>query len=214
LIIGGVLGGLLLLGLVVLSIVMINAQADRDVDRQVGQQVDPLPRNNEQFPPVPQDLGPREAQTQILGGAFDPTFKDRGPGDGLLVGLDVGLGKFLNLDVVKAVQPRYRTGQGEVAGEKYGTDFSHLVSVKARPGYAVGAINVKAGLLVNGFSVTFMRVKGAVLDPADSYESAWIGDKTGGSGPTVLGGDGAPIVGIIGKRNARDCNGLGLLKKI
>jgi hypothetical protein len=92
--------------------------------------------------------------------------------------------------------------------------FTKVVSVKAKPGYAVGAINVKAGLVVNGFSVTFMRIRGNTLDPADSYSSAWIGDKTGGTGPRVLGGDGTPIIGIIGRRSASDCNGLGLVKKV
>jgi hypothetical protein len=66
--------------------------------------------------------------------------------------------------------------------------------------------------LLNGFSTTFKRVKGASLDPADAYANPWIGDKMGGNGPILLAGDGTPIVGVIGKRNARDCNGIGLLK--
>ncbi|MBI1830708.1 MAG: hypothetical protein HYR84_04570 [Planctomycetes bacterium] len=85
--------------------------------------------------------------------------------------------------------------------------------MRARPGYAVAALNVKAGLVVNGFSVTFMRINGPALDPTDAYSSAWIGDKTGGNGPTLLAGDGTRIVGVIGTRNVNDCTGIGLLKK-
>ena len=51
-------------------------------------------------------------------------------------------------------------------------------------GYDLQRLNVKAGLVVNGFSITFMRIKGNALDPSDLYSSTWIGDKTGGSGPT------------------------------
>lgn len=214
----GVAGFLILGGLFACATVMLVIQEFWNAGGGHGHEGPPPPPGNVQVPPPPdpiaEDLGPKAAQTEIHGGAFDPTFRDQAPDGGMLVGLDVGLGKFLNLDVVKSVQPIYRTAKGEVAGRKFGTDFSQVHQVRAKAGYAVGGINVKAGLLVNGFSVKFMRVKGNALDPADSYTSPWIGDQTGGNGPTLLGGDGKLIVGIIGKRNARDCNGLGLLKKL
>jgi len=56
-----------------------------------------------------------------------------------------------------------------------------------------------------------MRVKDGRLDPADSYQSDRIGG-TGG-GQTVLGGAGAPVIGIVGKTNTRDCLGIGLVLK-
>ncbi len=207
----GVSGTLCLVGFCVLSVAM-SLIADRKGADQAGGD-GPQPKIEILVRPEPEDLGPKEALTDIQGGAFDPTFKDQAPEGGLLVGMDVGLGQFMDIQVIKAIQPKYRTPQGEFAGRKFGTDFSKLVTVKAKEGYAVGALNVKAGLLVNGFSVTFMRVKGARLDVKDAYTSSWIGDKTGGNGPIVLAGDGTPIIGVIGKRNERDCNGLGLLKK-
>ena len=68
-----------------------------------------------------------------------------------------------------------------------------------------------AGLTVDGMSITFMKIApGGILDPNDSYESAWIGGM-GGGGPVRLGGDGTPVIGVIGKSNNADMTGLGLL---
>lgn len=204
-------GGLLLLGLVIFAIVMIALQ---NSDTPNPNQAQGNPPNPEQLvEPAPEDLGPAKSQTPIVGATNDPTFKDEAPPRSVLIGLDVGLADAFGVELVRAIRPRYLTPSGEVAGRNFGTDFRKTVSVKAKQGYAVGALNIKAGLVVNGFSVVFMRQKGNTLDPADSYASEWIGDQTGGNAPVILGGDGALIVGIIGKRNARECNGLGLLKR-
>jgi len=50
------------------------------------------------------------------------------------------------------------------------------------------------------------------LDPADAYESEWVG-YDGNKQPTRLGGDGTPVIGIVGKASERELNGLGLLFK-
>jgi predicted Zn finger-like uncharacterized protein len=148
--------------------------------------------------------------TQIMGGAFDPQFQDEAPPGGVLIGFNVGLGQFINNDIIAAVQPIYRTAAGEVLGKSFGTNFGRVVSVKAKDGYAVGGITAKAGLTCDGFSVTFMRVAGETLNPADAYQSQWIGGRGGGQ-ETFLGGGNRPIVGIVGKANNKDCTGLGLL---
>jgi S1-C subfamily serine protease len=161
------------------------------------------------------EIADKDGKTKILGGAFDPEFKDAAPDGGLLIGLEVGLGKFLDLDIIRAVRPIYRTTKGEVQGKAYGTDFSRPVTVKARAGYAVGAVKAQSGLNFDGFCVTFMRVSGEALDPNDSYESDWVGYKgpqgKGPQGAPELAGDGTPVIGIIGKTNQKDCTGLGLL---
>jgi S1-C subfamily serine protease len=162
--------------------------------------------------PPPAVAEVKDGATRIMGGAFDPQFRDEAPNGGLLIGFDVGLGKFFDNDIIAAVQPFYGTATGEQPGKRYGTNFGRVVTVRAKPGYAVGAITAKAGLTMDGFSVTFMRITGAALDPADSYQSEWIGGK-GGGGETLLGGGGTPIIGIVGKSNNRDCTGIGLLLK-
>lgn len=151
-----------------------------------------------------------DGKTKILGGGFDPEFKDEAPEGGMLIGLEIGLGKFFNNDTIRAVRPIYRTPKGESQGKAYGMDFSRLVTVKAKEGYAVGSITVKAGLGLDGLSVNFLRVVGDGLDPKDAYQSEWVGGKGGGR-ETELG-IGGPVVGIIGKSSAKgDCTGLGLL---
>jgi hypothetical protein len=156
--------------------------------------------------------GAKDAGPKILGGAFDPQFKDQAPDGGLLVGFEIGLGKFINYSIIDSVRPIYRVGDREVLGEQRGTNRSRLVTVKAKPGYAVGAVLAKHGLMFGGMSVVFMRVADGRLDPADRYESDFVGleqDKP----LTKLGGDGTPVVGIVGKSNKKDMTGMGLLFK-
>ncbi|MBN9576981.1 MAG: hypothetical protein J0H26_01320, partial [Alphaproteobacteria bacterium] len=52
-----------------------------------------------------------------------------------------------------------REGGKEVLGEQRGTELNRVVRVVAKPGYAVGAITTKSGLGLDGFSVTFMKVR-------------------------------------------------------
>ena len=55
---------------------------------------------------------------------------------------------------------------------------------------------------MDGMLVIFMRVTpDGKLDPQDSYRSDWVGGKGGGP-ETLLGGDGTPVIGIIGKANS------------
>lgn len=150
--------------------------------------------------------------TRILGGAFDPEFKDEAPDGSLLVGFELGLGKFVNNDTIKAIRPIYRNAKGEeVMGKQFGTKLDRVVSVKAKPGYAVGAISVRAGLGMDAVTVTFMKWGDGKLDPSDFYKSDPVGGK--GGTETVLNGAGVPVVGIVGKSNKEDATGIGLLFK-
>ena len=156
-------------------------------------------------PVRPGDRGPR-----IAGGVFDSEFRDHAPADGLLVGLHVGLGKFVNNDVVKAIRPIYRAGDKDTNGAPYGTSTT-VVKVLAKPGYAVGALSLKTGLGIDGLSVTFMKIVDGKLDPKDSYESEWIGTDEKKAASKL--GDGTPVIGLAGRANDKDMTGLGLLFK-
>jgi hypothetical protein len=148
--------------------------------------------------------------TQILGGVFDPEYYDVGPKGSLLVGLEIGLGVFIDYDVVHAFRPIYRGSGKETLGKQQGTELNRVVKVVAKEGYAVGAVKIKAGLTVDSMIVTFMKVADGKLDPSDSYESEKVGGP-GGGGPTKLGGDGSLVVGIVGKTGQDHATGLGLL---
>jgi len=159
-------------------------------------------------PPAPTVADARKSK--IVGFPFADDFVDEGPPGGLLVGVEVGLGKFLNNDVVHAVRPIYRAGTSESTGTWRGsTDGKEMQRILAKPGYAVGAITVKRGLGVDGFSMTFMRVADGKLDWSEKYDSPWIGGK-GGDAEEKVGGDGRLVVGLIGKTR-NEIRGLGLL---
>jgi hypothetical protein len=143
---------------------------------------------------------------------------------GALIGFDVGVGRFINIDNVYALRAVYMTRLGDVTMNDRGlfhdkhlpknkvikTKVVETVHVRAKAGYAVGGVTVRSGLNINGLSVTFMRIQGRRLDPNQSYESEWVGDRTGG-GEVYLSGDGAPVVGVIGCQDNEKVTALGLV---
>ena len=78
----------------------------------------------------------------------------------------------------------------------------------ARPGYAVGAIHLRQGLLVDAVQLVFQRVEEGRLVADDSYTSDWIGDP-GGGGASTASGQGRPVVGLRGRADARGVQRLG-----
>ncbi|WP_246522955.1 S1C family serine protease [Gemmata palustris] len=150
----------------------------------------------------------------ILGSIeHDPKFKTVGPVGALVVGVEARFGKFGSTDIVRAVRPIYRVNGKEEFGKQFGTDLTGSVTLRAKDGYAVGGISGKAGWWCNGFSLTFMKVKGdGTLDPKDRYESEWVGFNGKGDVTQVMS-DGAPAVGIVGKIVGTETTALGLLFK-
>jgi S1-C subfamily serine protease len=175
----------------------------------------PIPRTPRRT--VVRQTGPKGRGPRIQGGGGDPEFQDPAPVNGLLVGLEIGVGKFFNNDVIKAVRPIFRVKEKDSAGHWHTTTSSDIVKdvvkVVAKPGYAVGAITLRTGLGIDGLSLTFMKINSDDgLDPKDRYESDWIGGM-GGAGPVTVGDGSAPVVGLIGKANSQSATGLGLLYK-
>ena len=128
-------------------------------------------------------------------------FDDVAPQGGWLVGVEVHVTKWLTFDVIGGVRPIFQASGKTLNGAQHGKLTDRVVRAVAKPGYAVGAINVKAGAGVDGLSVTFMKVTAnGGLDTKDSYESEWIGG-LGGGGKTMIGGDGAPVIGLCGRVN-------------
>lgn len=150
---------------------------------------------------------------KIIGGGSSPRFKDLSPEGGLLIGLELGIGRYNGDDVIQAGRAIYRVGGREVLGAPRGTSAARrVVTLRAREGYAVGAITCKHGANFDGCSLTFMRVAAGRLDPRDRYESEWAG-YDGPKQPVRLGGDGAPVVGLVGRATDTQMFGLGPLFK-
>jgi S1-C subfamily serine protease len=155
---------------------------------------------------------PAERRTKIQGGFNDPEFVDQAPEGGLLVGMEVATGKHESGNTMLfAARPLYRVGEREHPGQWHGLpDGKDRTRLVARPGYAVGAIKVKTSAGMDGLSLTFMKVGAGKLDLGDSYESPWTGSPDAASA-IKLGGDGVPVVGLLGKEKESQISGMGLL---
>ncbi|QJX00201.1 S1C family serine protease [Frigoriglobus tundricola] len=157
---------------------------------------------------------PAGRPTAIQGGGGDTEFREVGPEGSLLVGLEVGVGRFFDNPVVSTLRPIFRVDDKDTEGEWHGMPkegtVKETVRVVAKPGYAVAAITAKTGLGMDGLSVTFMKVVDGKFDPRSSYESEWVGGK-GGGGPVTIRTDGPLVIGLIGKARADTVSGVGLL---
>jgi hypothetical protein len=117
---------------------------------------------------------------------------------GILIGFDLHWDGEASC-MIDCMRPIYLTAKGEIQGHRCGA-WPHK-TIKAKPGYAVGGLRYRATnktQLVRGFfqvQVDFMQIDGTRLDPNDSYHEEFgfgpIGEVSG-----VLGGTGAPIVGV------------------
>ena len=144
----------------------------------------------------------------FFGGDRD-RFHDVAPAGGLLVGVKVSYVVKFGGNKTSSVQPIYRVGTKLVDGKRQGTLLGKETKAVAKEGYAVGGINTHTGLSVDGFELVFMKIDGDHLDPADSYNSPWLGDPKGGS-PRNVTSDGKIPVGLQG-RAAKEVNALGLI---
>jgi hypothetical protein len=133
-----------------------------------------------------------------FGAGGNNQFLDTMPGGGVLIGF------FTAEDGAKHVafvQPIYLTAQGEKTGQHYGEVLNEPVQcLKAKRGFAVGALQTRTGAILDGFTCTFMKVEGERLNTfADAYASPWIGGE--GGGPHTSSSMGALVIGIHGSIN-------------
>jgi len=149
-------------------------------------------------------------------------YDDRPVPDALLVGFDVGVGKFLDHDAIYALRPIYRTPRGLIAGADIGqftdrrdgprlrkTKVLRTVQLRARPGLAVGGINLRTGLNISGLALLYMRIEGPRLAGRWSEISDWVGDRTSGEEAEITG-DSLPVVGIFGRQDDEQVKAIGL----
>ncbi|HEY1192207.1 MAG TPA: hypothetical protein VGE74_31570, partial [Gemmata sp.] len=157
------------------------------------------------------------AEAAVIAGEQHPAFKVAGPEGGVLIGLELSIEVAVNEDCINGVRPIYRVVQGgkpEVKfGDHVGAREPRTATLKARDGYAVGAITYKHNRDFDGCSLTFMKVKAdGTLDPKESYDSEWVGWR-GRATEGRIDGEGKPVVGIVGRGNDKEVTGFGLLFK-
>jgi hypothetical protein len=104
----------------------------------------------------------------------------------------------------------YRVGEGEPDKGKKVKCLVHLTpaydknqprygqeALFAKPGYAVGALNVKTKKVVTAVQVVFMKQKpDGTLDPADNYTSKWVGHPEEGDQEGRVSGEGRKVIGM------------------
>jgi hypothetical protein len=162
-------------------------------------------------------------KTKAAGNGGKTAFLDVFQKSGVLIGFDLGLGKFGKAEMIYAFRPLYLTAEGVRTGTEHGlftpgtkngkpirSSVQRTVTIRAKQGYAVGGLTIRAGTAINGLEVRFVRLDGARLNPRDDYVSDWVGDRNGGS-EIILDSKGMPVVGIHGKENEKDCMSLGLV---
>jgi hypothetical protein len=149
-------------------------------------------------------------QTDMVGFTLAPAFEEVPPEGALLIGFEIGLGNVWAPNAINSVRPIFLTAKGEVLGKVYGIPTKTIVTVKARKGYAVGAITVIGALQVDWMKITFMKIDKKVLDTDETYQSDDIGPR-GDRPPKTVGGSGALVVGICGKSNGNPGQALGLV---
>jgi hypothetical protein len=160
----------------------------------------------------------RLQKSTTIGKGGRDTFSETTGQPSVLIGFEFGLGKNFKTEVIYALRAIYLTADGPRLGPAHGvmskTDRSskvtRTVTVQAKAGYAVGGITGRAPRFLNGVSLRFQRIDGTKLDGGDSYQSEWVGDRTGGS-EVSIDTQGLLPVGIHGKTGAVECMSLGLI---
>jgi WD40 repeat protein len=145
-------------------------------------------------------------------GNWTRPYKEIPPSGAILIGLNyttTGNGNYPG-----AVQPIWLTAAGEVKGHAYGRaePGATIHVVKAKPGYAVGAIYTRGGGGFDALQPIFMKIKDGGLDVDDKYEGTYIGG--GGGNEGTFGGDGNFIVGIHGKLDPKKVDQMGCVSVI
>ncbi len=165
-------------------------------------------------PLEPTVFDPTILSTPVAGGAnknWGTPYRDLAPLGAILSGFDYTVGKWNSKPVITSVRPVYfLPGGGKKMGDMHGTATGQSQRLDAKPGYAVGAIQARGGVVIDGFQLVFMKVRGAALDPADSYLSEWLGGTGGGQKRLDAGGQ--PIVGLYGAAG-NEVNALGIFVK-
>jgi serine/threonine protein kinase len=214
-------GGLALLAACLVVLILVLGGSGSSDGERTGDAEEKDGKKKENEPPRPAALDPETVallrnsllngsyvQTEVVGFPHAQDFLELAPGGGLLIGFEFGLGNVWGPSHINSIRPIFLTAKGEVLGEVRGTPTKKMVTVKAKKGYAVAAVEIKAGLQLDSMRITFMRIDKKFLDVDQSYQSEVIGPPAAGK---RIGSTGALVIGICGKSNGQACQALGLV---
>jgi hypothetical protein len=140
----------------------------------------------------------------------DNRFQDVPPEGAILIGFETNVTPFAGQPRVESVRPIFLTQNGETFGPWHGPPAQAPTVVKAKPGYVVGSLTIRTTVFLTGLSLTYVKLEGGKLQPADSYTSEWVGSMQGGM--ATSGGPGLVPVGISGRLGfGKDVCALGLV---
>jgi hypothetical protein len=149
--------------------------------------------------------------TRPVGGGFtDQSAFDMPAKPGVLVGFELGIGKFMNGKVIQSLTPIYLTAAGEVRGHFYGKKCEQNILVRAKDGYAVGGLIIRGGGGLDALCVQFMKRDADSLNRDDTYYSDVIGGNIN-QGPQEQDADGVPVIGVSVKVGDNGALGLGVI---
>ena len=160
----------------------------------------------------------RAAHTQEYAGKRDrgKPFQDLPKEGDLLVGFEITKGDWFGAPFIKSVQPIYLGLAGKSQGGLHGLSGQNAVSIEARDGYAIGAINIADGNFLWSMQITYMKIDPLHrnLDTTNTYQSDVYGDvehHPEWKPNKKLGGDGKPIIGVFGYADT-EMNSLGVIQ--
>ena len=143
------------------------------------------------------------------------SFYDVGPNNGVLIGFQYTLGQNdRSGSAIESLTPLYVRAAGKATGITRGTRSADdpATVLEAKPGYAIGSIDVRGVSALESMRVVFMRYENGALDPSDTYTGNWIGGRGAPDAQTTvhLRTDLRPFAGMYGKA-ASAINEFGLL---
>ena len=159
------------------------------------------------------------ARTEITPAAGFTPFEEVSRSGWVLIGLRLGTTQVADRTIIQTVEPIYLTPRGEVNGVKRGKERNLAgrkskafvtETLRAKPGYAVGALKMEVNASLDGLALVFMRIAEDRLDPKDNYESKWVGN-LGQDRPASIGGAGHLIVGVRGVESKNEFQQLGVV---
>ena len=139
-------------------------------------------------------------KTKRVGGGGGGKFIDLLEDGAILVGFDVWKGDYAGNEIIRGIRPIFQTATGRFPGGLHGEKVGHAITVEAKDGYALAAIDARAGDQLDSIRVLFWKIDFADvrLEAEGSYRSDWIGGRGGHKSLHPLTSNGNPVIGILG----------------